>query len=167
MNNSRKKAPIQTPSAVPQGEVAAEFGQYPQAVAYVEKLLAKDFPASMIAIVGKDLRQVERIRGKLSYGRIALSGALTGSWLGFIIGFLFGASIPGVDATTGSTGSIVSAVVIGAGVGMLWSILRYSMNRNKRTFMSQQQVVASIYQVQVPMTMVNEARAAAGEEVLS
>jgi hypothetical protein len=50
---------------------------------------------------------------------------------------------------------------------MLWSILRYSMNRNKRTFMSQQQIVASVYQVQVPMTMVNEARAAAGEEVLS
>ena len=166
MNNSRKVAPTHTPSAVPQGEVVAEFGQYQQAVSYVEKLLAKDFPAGMIAIVGKDLRQVERVRGKLSYGRIALSGALTGSWLGFIIGFLFGASIPGVDSTTGGTGSIIAAVVIGAGVGMLWSILRYSTNRNKRSFMSQQQIVASVYQVQVPMTLVNEARAAAGEDVL-
>ena len=154
-------APLNSPSAVPQGEVVAEFDQYQKATAYVEKLISKNFPAGMIAIVGKDLRSVERVRGKMSYGRIALSGALTGAWLGLIIGFVFGGSIPGVDGSTGTTGSFVSSVVIGAGVGMLWSVLRFSSSRNKRGFLSQQQIVAAIYQVQVPMTLVAEARAAA------
>jgi hypothetical protein len=154
-------APLNTPSAVPQGEVVAEFGQYHQATAYVEKLISKNFPAGMIAIVGKDLRSVERVRGKLSYGRIALSGALTGAWLALIVAFVFGASIPGVDGTVGATGSYISSVLIGAGVGMLWSVLRYSMNRSKRGFLSQQQIVAATYQVQVPMTLVADARAAA------
>jgi uncharacterized protein YoaH (UPF0181 family) len=161
VNNSRRKSPLQTPSAVPQGEVVAEFGQYQQAVEYVEKLVASNFPAGMIAIVGKDLRSVERIRGKLSYARVALNGAMSGSWLGLIVGWLFASTIPGVDGTTGGTGSLISAMVLGAGVGMLWGVLRLSLTRNKRNFISQQQIVASVYQVQVPMTLVEEARQAA------
>jgi uncharacterized protein YoaH (UPF0181 family) len=161
VNNSRKKTPIQTPSAVPQGEVVAEFGQYQQAVDYVEKLVANNFPTGMIAIVGKDLRSVERVRGKLSYARVALNGAMSGVWLGLIIGWVFGGAIPGVDGSTGGTGSLVSAMVLGAGVGMLWGVIRLSMSRNKRNFVSQQQIVASTYQVQVPMTLVEEARQAA------
>ncbi|MEY4742309.1 MAG: hypothetical protein RL672_1059 [Actinomycetota bacterium] len=164
MNNSRKKAPIHTPSAVPQGEVVEEFGQYAHAVQFVERMVAKGFPTGMIAIVGKDLRSVERVRGKLSYGRIALSGAMTGAWLGVIVGWLFGSAIPGVDSTTGGTGSIISAVVMGAGVGMLWTVIRFSLNRNKRNFMSQSQIVAAVYQVQVPMTLVDEARKAGAVE---
>lgn len=151
---------------MPQGEVVAEFGQYQQAVDYVEKLVANSFPTGMIAIVGKDLRSVERVRGKLSYARVALNGAMSGSWLGLIVGWLFGSTIPGVDGTTGGTGSLISAMVLGAGVGMLWGVLRLSLTRNKRNFISQQQIVASVYQVQVPMTLVEEARqAAAATEV--
>jgi hypothetical protein len=52
-------------------------------------------------------------------------------------------------------------MVLGAGVGMLWGVLRLSLTRNKRNFISQQQIVASVYQVQVPMTLVEEARQAA------
>ena len=146
---------------MPQGEVVAEFGQYDQAVAYVEKLVAGNFPTGMIAIVGKDLRTVERVRGKLSYSRVAMNGALSGVWLGLIVGWLFEKSIPGVDGSSGGTGSLVTAMVIGAGLGMLWGVLRLSLSRNKRNFISQQQIVASVYQVQVPMTLVAEARQAA------
>ena len=146
---------------MPQGEVVAEVGQYQQAVDYVEKLVANNFPTGMIAIVGKDLRSVERVRGKLSYARVAMNGAMSGSWLGLIVGWVFASTIPGVDGTTGGTGSIVTAMVLGAGVCMLWGVLRLSMTRNKRNFISQQQIVASVYQVQVPLTLVEEARQAA------
>lgn len=141
--------------------MVAEFGQYQQAVDYVERMVANNFPTGMIAIVGKDLRSVERVRGKLSYARVALTGAMSGAWIGLIAGLLFGSSIPGVDGTTGSAGSLTTAMILGAGVGMLWGVLRLSLNRNKRNFISQQQIVASLYQVQVPLTLVSEAREAA------
>lgn len=161
MNNSRRNSVNPGSASAQQGEVIAEFQQYEQAAEHVEKLIANSFPATAIAIVGKDLRSVERVRGKLTYSRVAMTGALTGSWLGLIVGFIFGASIPSVDATAaGGTGSLISAVIIGAGIGMLWTVIRYSMSKNKRGFLSQSQVIASLYQVQVPSTMVSAANEA-------
>jgi hypothetical protein len=50
-------------------------------------------------------------------------------------------------------------VVIGAGLGILFNVIRYSMSRNKRGFVSQSSVVASKYQVQVPAALAEQARA--------
>lgn len=139
---------------MPQGQVVAEFGQYKEATDYVEALLAKDFPAGMIAIVGSDLRSVERVRGKLSYARIALGGATTGAWVGLIFGLLFGSGTtdPAAAASTAMTGlgSIGASVVIAAGIGMLVNVIRFSLAKSKRGFISQSTMVASKYQIQVP-----------------
>ena len=59
-----KRSSRNVPPAVPQGEVIADFAQYVDAVAYVEKLVSNNFPAGFIAIVGSDLRSVERVRGR-------------------------------------------------------------------------------------------------------
>lgn len=161
MNNSRRNSVNSGSASAQQGEVIAEFQQYEQAAEHVEKLVANNFPPTAIAIVGKDLRSVERVRGKLTYSRVAMTGALTGSWLGLIVGFIFGTSIPSVDASAaGGTGSLISALFIGAGIGMLWTVIRYSMSKTKRGFLSQSQVIASLYQVQVPATMVSAANEA-------
>jgi len=149
--NSKSQSPV-----MPQGQVIGEFTQYAEATAFVEGLLAKDFPAGMIAIVGSDLRSVERVRGKLSYARIALGGATTGAWIGLLFGILFGtgatdpnAAAAGASSMTG-LGSVGASVVIAAGIGMLINVIRFSVSKNKRGFISQSNVVASKYQVQVP-----------------
>ncbi len=149
------------PPAMPQGEVIADFPKYEDAVAYVEKLVAGDFPAGLIAIVGSDLRSVERVRGKMSYARVALSGAVTGSWLGLLYGLFFGGSTDTTSVQSFAASGLGSAIFIGAGLGMLFQVIRFSVTKNKRGFISQSSFVASKYQVQVPGNMVGEANTAA------
>lgn len=40
-------------------------------------------------IVGTDLKRVERITGRLTWGRIAVGGILSGLWLGLFVGLIF------------------------------------------------------------------------------
>jgi Na+/citrate or Na+/malate symporter len=143
---------------MPKGQVIGKFTEYADAVAFVDTLINHGFPAGEVAIVGKDLRSVERVRGKMTYGRVALGGAVTGSWLGLLVGLFFGTS---PDATgVLAMNSAVSAVFIGAGIGMLFNILRFSIARNKRAFVSQSSVVASKYEVQVPANLAAQAEKA-------
>jgi hypothetical protein len=81
--NSRGRA---RETQIPRGEAVAEFETYQQATKLVNKLVANDFPPTLISIVGDDLKLVETIRGKL---RIWPSrpqwSLLTGSWIGLIL----------------------------------------------------------------------------------
>ena len=138
--------------------MVGKFTEYTEAVGFVETLINHGFPAGSIAIVGKDLRSVERVRAKMTYGRIALSGAVTGSWLGLIFGLLFGASANPEAAA--NTGSLFSSVLIGAGLVMLFNLLRFAVARNKRGFISQSAVIASKYEVQVPANLAAQAEKA-------
>jgi hypothetical protein len=156
--NKTQRTPRRQPASMPKGQVIGKFTEYADAVAFVDTLINHGFPAGAIAIVGKDLRSVERVRGKMTYGRIALGGAVTGSWLGLLVGLFFGGS---TDATgTSAMGSTFSAVLIGAGIGMLVNILRFSVARNKRAFVSQSSVVAGKYEVQVPGNLSDQAEKA-------
>jgi hypothetical protein len=132
-------------------------------VAYVEKLVEGNFPAGLIAIVGSDLRTVERVRGKMSYARVAINGAITGSWLGLLYGLFFGGNADTSSVSSFATSGIGSAIFIGAGLGMLFQVIRFSLARSKRSFVSQSSVVANKYQIQVPGNMVGEANSAASK----
>ncbi|MEN9954754.1 MAG: hypothetical protein RLZZ41_418 [Actinomycetota bacterium] len=150
-------SPRNTPSALPEGEVVGQFKNYREAVKTVEQLVENGFPAPLISIIGSDLKTVETLKGKLGYGRVALSGAVTGSWVGLFFGLLFGA--------TSTTEQVIitnlsSGIVIGAGVGMLLNVIRFSLAKNKRTFISAQAVVAKKYDVIVPTGQLTEAKKA-------
>ncbi len=135
--------------------MVGKFTEYAEAVAFVETIVNHGFPAGAVAIVGKDLRTVERVRGKMTYGRVALSGAMTGSWLGLIVGLFLGGSTD--TAASPGVSSTFSSVLIGAGIGMLINLLRFSLARNKRGFVSQSAVIASKYEVQVPGNLADQA----------
>jgi hypothetical protein len=96
----------------------------------------------------------------LSYAKVALGGATTGAWLGLIIGLIFGPGVaePATADQLTSVESAFSAVLIGAGIGMLFNVIRFSLARNKRGFISASSVVASKYQVQVPGELVEQAK---------
>lgn len=151
---------------MPQGEVVATFQQYAEALSYVDNLLKNNFPAGSVAIVGSDLKTVERVRGKINYARMAISGAVTGSWLGLLFGLLFGtAADESGTALVPVASSLGSALVIGAGLGMLFNITRFGLSKNKRSFISQSSVVASKYEVQVPGPLADQARAVPSVQV--
>lgn len=137
---------------VPTGYVVGQYRNYTDAAAVVERLIEGDFPAAQIAIVGSDVKLVERVRGRLGYGRVAYSGAITGIWMGLIFAILIGAGVE-ISATgevAYNPSEFMAAVVIGAGIGMLFNILRFSFTRNRRGFISMAQSVASNYEVVVP-----------------
>jgi len=128
--------------AAPGAEIIAKFDNYESAVEHVEKLLAGNFPVRQIAIVGRGVRTVERTRGRINYARIALTGVINGA----ILGLVWHGFTTSDSTVTGYT----STVVTFAGMGALANIVRFSLNRNKRTFSSQQQLVAETYEVQIP-----------------
>jgi hypothetical protein len=107
----------------------------------------------MVSIVGNELKMVERVTGRLSYPRVALSGALSGMWFGLFVGVMlsFFAPSPGYF-------SILTSVLMGAAFFMLFGIVTYAMQRGKRDFTSTSQVVATSYDVVVSPEAAHEAR---------
>jgi hypothetical protein len=127
--------------SLPVGEAVAEFETYPEAQAALERLAKAEFPIREVSIVGSGLKSVERVTGRLSYGRAAAAGAAGGAWFGLFFGlllFLF--------TTTAQTFALVgAAVLIGAGFGMLFNIVVYTFSRRRRDYSSVSQVLASSY----------------------
>ncbi|QAB19156.1 hypothetical protein Leucomu_05615 [Leucobacter muris] len=140
---------------IPQGEIVSTYDRYEDAKHAVDVLARASFPVQRISIVGNDVRSVERVTGRLTYGRIALMGALSGAYLGLFLGLLLFIFQPD---NAGIFGVFIAAVVIGAGFGMLFGVLSYAMNRNRRDFSSVMQMVATRYDLIVEPDLLHEAR---------
>jgi len=138
---------------MPRGEVVATYETYLDAQQAVDVLARADFPVDKVSIVGSDLKSVERVTGKLTWGRVALAGAASGAWLGIFFGLLLLIFSPSV-----SYAFVIAAVLIGAGFGMLFGIVSYAINRRRRDYTSVMQVIATSYSVLVDSDLVNRAR---------
>ncbi|MFD6053449.1 general stress protein [Agromyces sp. NPDC060279] len=139
---------------LPKGETVASYETYAEAQAAVDRLAKAEFPVKELAIVGTDLTSVERITGKLTWGRVAGGGALSGAWFGLFLGLLFF-----IFAPSGPTlGILGAAVLIGAGFGMVFGLVSYSINRRRRDFTSVMQVLATRYAIIAEPQHVDRAR---------
>src|SRR5215211_8075887 len=67
----------------------AVYDDYASAQKAVDFLSDKEFPVENCMIVGTDLKRVERITGRLTTGRVALGGLISGIWLGMFVGLIF------------------------------------------------------------------------------
>ena len=139
--------------SVPKGDTVGSYNSYLDAQKAVDYLADQQFPVQMVSIVGNDLKMVERVTGRLTYPRVALSGALSGMWFGLFVGIMLS-----FFATTPGYFSIVTSVLMGAAFFMLFGIVTYAMQRGKRDFTSTSQVVATNYDVVVSFEAANEAR---------
>ncbi len=138
---------------LPRGEAVATYETYPEAQRAVDVLARADFPVDRLSIVGSDLKSVERVTGKLSWGRVAAAGAASGAWLGMFFGLLLIIFSPAT-----SLAFVIAAVLIGAGFGMLFGIVSYAINRRRRDYTSVMQVIATSYTVIVDHELINRAR---------
>jgi hypothetical protein len=128
---------------LPKGETVASYETYQEAQTAVDRLAKAEFPVKELSIVGHDLTSVERITGTLSWGRAAGAGALSGAWFGTFLGLLLFIFSPSGT----SLGILGAAILIGAGFGMIFSVVSYSINRRRRDFTSVMQVLATRYAV--------------------
>ncbi len=128
---------------LPRGDVLGSYETYPEAQSVVDRLAKAEFPVKQVSIVGSGLKTVERITGKLTWGKAAGAGAASGAWIGLFFGlvlFIFGSS--GAQFVY-----VVAAVMIGAGFGMAFALASYAINRRRHDFTSVNQVLASQYEV--------------------
>ncbi len=122
------------------------FERYTDAQQAVDRLSDAGFPVEHTAIVGTDLRIVEDVTGRLTWGRVLLSGAASGAWFGLLIGVLFG--LFSVD-TSSYVGTIIGAVILGAVFGAVFAAIAYAATAGKRDFSSVKAITAATYEVQV------------------
>jgi hypothetical protein len=131
----------------------AVYDDYAAAQKTVDFLSDNEFPVKNLMIVGTDLKRVERITGRLTTGRVALGGVLSGLWLGLFVGLIFSFF---VDENV--VAMILSTVVLGAVFGVVWALLGYALTRGQRDFSSVTQVVATRYEVLVEHKVAAQAR---------
>lgn len=141
------------------GEVIASTKDYEAAQKIVSKLIAGEVPARDIAIVGEGVRTVERVTGKLGYAAAARSGATNGVLIGLLLSaiMLFGTPDAPISLFLGF-------LLIGVALGMIMSLVTYSIVRRRRDFASMMQMLADHYEVRVQPASLVKARGVVGPE---
>jgi hypothetical protein len=129
------------------------YDKYEDAQKAVDYLSDHEFAVENCMIVGTDLRQIERVTGRLTHGRVAGAGALSGMWMGLFVGLIF--SLFG----QGTTLAVLSTVAFGAVFGLVWALIGYAATKGRRDFTSVSQVVATRYEVLVEHKYAEQARA--------
>jgi hypothetical protein len=130
------------------------YDKYEQAQKAVDYLSDHEFPVENCMIVGTDLRQIERVTGRLTRGRVVGAGALSGMWMGLFVGLIFALFDP-----NSNTVAVVLTVAFGAVFGVVWALLGYAATKGQRDFTSVSQVVATRYEVLVEHKLAEQGRA--------
>ena len=142
---------MSTPAGrVPQSRLTLEypmslgvFDTYDEAQKAVDYLSDKHFPVENVLIVGTDLKQLERVTGRLTRSKVAAGGAVSGAWLGAFVGLIFAMFAQDGFALV----RVVTTMAFGALFGLVWALVGYQVTGGNRDFMSISQVVATRYEV--------------------
>ena len=70
--------------------VIRQSESYEDAQRAVDFLSDREVEVSGIQIIGRDVQLVETVTGRMSYGRAAGAGMVTGGWFGLLVGLLLG-----------------------------------------------------------------------------
>lgn len=127
----------------PTGWPIGSYATYGEAQRAVDHLADSNFPVRDVTIVGVDLMLVERVTGRLTWGRVLASGAASGAWLGLFVGLLLSLFNPGGS----SVWPILVGLASGAVFGMVFAAVGYRTTGGRRDFQSASQMVAGRYDV--------------------
>jgi hypothetical protein len=132
----------------------ARFDDYESAQRAVDRLSDDGFPVEKLDIVGSGLRLVERVTGRLTRGRAAAAGALSGLWVGLLFGVLLGLFTSGH--------SFLAVAATGAALGVAWGAIfgyvAHAGSKGQRDFSSVRGLVATHYDLIAREGTVDRAR---------
>lgn len=138
----------------PSGWVIGTYDTYLEAQRAVDYLSDEKFPVEHTTIVGNNLRQVEKITGRLTWGRAITGGLASGAWFGLFVGLLLGIFASGSSWLA----AVLTGIVLGAVFGMTFGAIGYGQLRGRRDFTSRTAVVATTYDVLCDHKFAEEAR---------
>ncbi len=130
------------------------YNSYADAQKAVDFLADAKFAVQNLAIVGTDLKSVERVLGRRSWSTVITGGIQSGVSTGLLVGLvmlLFGPQ-------TSVLLLLVSALVIGIVLCIGIAAIGYAMSQGKRDFTSVTQTVATRYEVLCEHKVAAEAR---------
>lgn len=131
-----------------------EFGRYEEAQKTVDYLADQQFPVENMMIVGTNLKLIERVVGRRTWGRVLSQGAISGIGTGLLVGLMLMIFMP--------IENIMLMLLAGLGIGIVTGILTaglgYSLSNGKRDFDSLRETVATNYEVLVEHKVAGRAR---------
>lgn len=139
---------------LPTGWPVGSYEKYEDAQHAVDYLAENDFPVQDVTIVGVNLMLVERVTGRLSWGRVLGTGAASGAWFGLFVGILLGF----FGGTGGLVGPVVTGLIVGVVFGLVFAVVGYTSTRGRRVFQSASQLVAGRYDLLVQPRNAEKAR---------
>lgn len=119
------------------------FATYDEAQKAVDHLADEKFPVENLAIVGTDLRSIERVLGRRSWGTVIGQGVQSGLSTGLMVTLLMWLFMPDANFVV----LLISALLIGIVIGVVFAALSYWMSQGKRDFTSVSQTVATRYEL--------------------
>ncbi|PFG17291.1 hypothetical protein ATK74_1858 [Propionicimonas paludicola] len=132
------------------------YNTYDDAQRVVDFLADQKFPVQHLAIVGTELRSVERVLGRRNWGTVMLAGVQNGVTTGIMISLLMMLFVQ--EAAANPIVIIVYALLIGIFVGVVMSAISYWAARGKRDFTSVSQTIATKYEVLAEHKVAGQAR---------
>ena len=120
------------------------FNTYADAQKAVDYLADEKFEVQNLAIVGTDLKSVERVLGRRNWGTVITGGIQSGLSTGLLVALVLLIFTP-----TGVNFLALFAVALGIGIllGIGFAALGYALSRGRRDFTSISQTVATKYEV--------------------
>ena len=120
------------------------YNSYDDAQRAVDYLADEKFEVQNLAIVGTELKSVERVLGRRNWGTVITSGVQSGLSTGLLVALVLLIFTP-----TGVNFLALFAVALGIGIilGIGFAALGYALSRGRRDFTSISQTVATKYEV--------------------
>lgn len=130
------------------------FENYPAAEKAVDYLADNGFPVQNLAIVGTDLRTVERVLARKTWRTVLTQGAVQGASTALILFLVLWLFVPAASLLL----LLLAAVVFSVLVSTAFAAIGYRMSKGERDFTSVQQTVATRYEVLCEHKVVEQAR---------
>lgn len=130
----------------------AEFSSYEDAQAAVDYLADQKFAVENLMIVGTNLKLLERVTGRRTWGTVLGGGALSGISFGLFVGlmlyFFIGPNLI----------MLLAGLALGVVFGLISAGLAYAVSGGKRDFNSTRMTVATSYEILAEHKVVGQAR---------
>lgn len=128
------------------------YSTYQEVQAVVDTLADNHFPVQSTLIVGTDLKLMERVTGRKTWGRVVGQGALSGLWMGLFLGLLL------MLITPSNLMVVLTSVLMGIVFFTVWALIGYAMTGGKRDFTSMTSTIPMQYELLVEHKHADEAR---------